>query len=1300
MAKYIVFVHGLGGVIDETWGRFPEFLIDDKSIDYNVIQYGYNSPHIFKQFYKSAPTILSIANGLLTDLKHRCDLDNDDIILVGHSMGGLVIKRLLLRLKTKKLNHKIRKICFFDVPHEGSGLANAGKYIGLFNRHLKTLTINNSELDDLNEQWVDNELDKAFDILSVIDANETVVSSMSSKSIFRNHGIETINDVNHSTIVKPVSENDTVVLVLKDFIKSSRTINKYSNRASVSYNEWLRHDRRHSSEFVEDVKRSEAISALSSALEGDKKLVRISGLSGLGKSRLVLEYINSSSDISEDNILIFDGADKIDEITKFLKQALLDDVIGLVVIENCSIKLHNYISRELDDYSTKLRMVTIGFDHDEVESSIHIKLETLTTEAIKKLVGQTLPGFSQKDIEKITVFVEGYPLLALLIAERYRDDGILNGEVTEEAFVDRLINAGGSLGDEKLRILKVCSLFDIFCVEGVDQIEEKYLYGLAEATRTDFDQLITTFSERQIINKVGKFARIVPKPLAIYLAMKWWNESLDGTKQLLVTEMPESMLHSFCNQIKYLDNSEKVQSFVEGLCSKFSPFGQAELLLSKKGSRLFRGLVEVNPKATSDALYRLFETVDDGDIESISRDTRRELVWSLEMLCWHKSYFLKSAWCLFKLACFECESYSNNSVGQFSQLFRWRNSGTEASFGQRLSILHKVLTLDTEKSDIVAIEAIKEAISTHGGSRVIGTENQGTKPEMQEWAPKTWQEIFDYWSQLFDMLSDLSAKPYATNLVKDAIGHEIRGMVSSGSIGFLDQTIRGIVGRHGKYWPSAAQSIIHSLEYDTEKMTKEVKAILIEWQKLLSPDKNNFQEQIILLVLDPSRDYEKDASGELTDMAAKDAISFANELESIKELVPYLDFIISFQQQKQSWVFGHEIIKRAVLEDIDGFLTELLNSLIENESARFEFVAGCLSGLYEIDSQAWSGILNIFQQNSELKIYYSDALRTGRFGISQLMEVIPLIREGALDTRSVSAFSYGRVTNHLSENDIIAFCGKLSEIDAHGVWASLDIFNMYMSGRDNYSFTQLKPLLEKLLLSVSFDKKHNVRNLGTYHWQESVKKILKAGDELFALKLVDFLLDQVVNNDINLSVLWDNFHPSFYSAFELCAERIWPAFSLKILQLAKSRDYYRLSELLGNGSDNRKKANSIFTLIDHDVVVEWCHDESALLLVSNSLKLLDRSDEQLTPNELLLRLVDKYGNNKNLLSAIRSNFHSRSWTGSLIPYLEADKEALKSLKQHKSEMVRQWADGFISIIDYEILENRKRETEESFVRGW
>jgi len=164
MTKKIILVHGLGSTADGTWGEFPSFLENDRDLDFDVVSCGYESPSLWK-IWKRAPSILNIANGVLTDINARCDIENDEIVLAGHSLGGIIVKKVLLLLENRRISHKIVKVCFFDVPHDGSGYANAGEHVAFRNRHLKSLTRDSSELDDLNEQWVNSGLNNALEIL-------------------------------------------------------------------------------------------------------------------------------------------------------------------------------------------------------------------------------------------------------------------------------------------------------------------------------------------------------------------------------------------------------------------------------------------------------------------------------------------------------------------------------------------------------------------------------------------------------------------------------------------------------------------------------------------------------------------------------------------------------------------------------------------------------------------------------------------------------------------------------------------------------------------------------------------------------------------------------------------------------------------------------------------------------------------------------------------------------------------------------------------------------------------------------
>ncbi|MFQ6371385.1 hypothetical protein [Shewanella sp. YIC-542] len=1304
MSKFIIFVHGLGGQVDRTWGNFPKYIIDDPDIEHKVIEYGYTSPHFIKQFYKPAPTILNIANGLLSDLKARCDLTNDEIILVGHSMGGLVIKRLLIRLSKLGTIHNIKKVCFFDVPHGGSSLANIGKFIAFNNRHLKSLVNNSSDLDALDEDWVDQKLSDKLNILSIIDANETVVSSVSSKSLFRYHPIETINGVNHSSIVKPNSESDTQVLLLKSFIKNSPSIGKLNLDAAKPIKEWLKYDeRKHELAYEEDEPRKVAFSALSEAINSNSCFVRLTGLSGLGKSRLLIEYKNRNN-LKDSDFIIFSGAENVHTVKNSVKTAAENGAEGFIIIDNCSVELHNFATNAIEVNNSPLKLITTYFYHEEgkkLTNSIRIKLEKLESEQISNIIDARLPDLEPSSKKQLEKFIEGFPLLAQLTTKELQQDGRVTTKFDESNLVEKLINGDGTLSDQARELLKVFSLFDYFRFQkGVrDEVNEdaEFLKHIAGTDQITFENTIMTFNEKELINCTGSLARVVPKPLALNLAMEWWNTSAFDRQNEIVSNLPTMLHDSFCDQIRYLDSSINVQSFVETFCAANNPFGQAELLLSKQGSRLFRALVEVNPAVTNNQLHRVISQLTDREILDINGDVRRNLVWALEMLVFHKSCFDKSAWTLFKFAQFENENYSNNALGQFSQLFRLQLSGTEADFDERLAVLNKAIALELESADIVIIDAIKTAMDTHGGTRTIGAEFQGTKPELKEWHPKTYQEIYNYWQYLLDILLVIIKRGHLVEQVKDALGHEIRGLIRYKILEKLDIFVKEVIKLTGKYWPAAAQSITHALLYDAKGMNEEQIDLLKSWEKLLSPDEDSIEEQLKLVVLNPSREHVKDDNGHYIDMAAEDAKKLAIALKNrLADLYQHFELLMNFPEQKQSLVFAKHLILET--DNTVELVNATLDYLRKHNIINTQFLSGLLYGLNIKEPAEWKEIIELIGSDKMLIEYYPEAIRTGRFEISHLDVFIRLIAEEKLPSYSASTLAYGCATEHLTEKEISRFCMSLSKIDATANWVALDNMNMYTHGRNDLDFTQLKETLAHLVLNVSFKKEDKTRHSDSYHWLNSVERLLKSEDAEFALQLCLHIIEQVGGNKIHYSDLWDYLSNAFYRAFEVHGDYIWPEISNKFTD-GNAINPYHLIDLLGSGKSYKKRDRSIFDIIDPEVVVAWCKDDVALLIVGRAISMFISHGEERVVNPLMIELLNEYSDSKPFLSEISANFSSRSWSGSLIPYLEADKKILQTLTEHTNIKVRNWAIGFIENIDHQIEYEEKRDAEEHMLRS-
>jgi protein SERAC1 len=142
----VVFVHGFTGNYLSTWGAFPELLTGDpRLMHFDFLFWGYSSNLIFhkedflinniRQLFtqvlskhKTNQHIEIVAQGLQTELKYLDEYDN--ITLIGHSLGGLVIRSYIIQnLKGfKKENQerikKINQIILFGTPNEGLDIAN------------------------------------------------------------------------------------------------------------------------------------------------------------------------------------------------------------------------------------------------------------------------------------------------------------------------------------------------------------------------------------------------------------------------------------------------------------------------------------------------------------------------------------------------------------------------------------------------------------------------------------------------------------------------------------------------------------------------------------------------------------------------------------------------------------------------------------------------------------------------------------------------------------------------------------------------------------------------------------------------------------------------------------------------------------------------------------------------------------------------------------------------------------------------------------------------------------------------
>ncbi|KAK7416890.1 hypothetical protein QQX98_004948 [Neonectria punicea] len=133
-----IFVHGLGGGSRKTWSNthniadyWPQEWLPTEPRMKNVRIHSFGYDANWKNRGASTLTIHDFGQALLMDIHNSPKLGQGDcsnpIVLVGHSMGGLVIKKVLVLARRDPTFHdigdRIHTLFFLGTPHRGADLA-------------------------------------------------------------------------------------------------------------------------------------------------------------------------------------------------------------------------------------------------------------------------------------------------------------------------------------------------------------------------------------------------------------------------------------------------------------------------------------------------------------------------------------------------------------------------------------------------------------------------------------------------------------------------------------------------------------------------------------------------------------------------------------------------------------------------------------------------------------------------------------------------------------------------------------------------------------------------------------------------------------------------------------------------------------------------------------------------------------------------------------------------------------------------------------------------------------------------
>jgi hypothetical protein len=526
----------------------------------------------------------------------------------------------------------------------------------------------------------------------------------------------------------------------------------------------------------EGVNAEEGIHELRAVLSRPKGSVRLVGLSGVGKTRLVQALFDArigESPLDPHLAVYADMGDTPDPVpAELLTQIQNLDQRCILIVDNCGAELHRKLVARLSDVST-ISLITVEYDisDDEPEKTDVFKLEPASKEVIERILKPRFPNLTAPEVSTIADFSAGNFRVALALANTSKDGQSLANLKDNDLFT-RLFRQKHEDNPALMRAAEVCALvysFDVETIEGADA-ELPLLAALAGQTVAEFNGHIAELKRRQLVQARSKYRALLPHALAHRLAKLALEDLLPSDVKAFNDAAPERLLRSFSRRLGCLHDSPGAQKIAGDWLAdggKVSDVGT----LSQLGIVILDNIAPVNPQAVLHAIQAAASK--HGDFFDANSNTQA-IIRLLRSLAYEPALFDAATALIARFARTKTESNNlGDAVNVFKSLFHLFLSGTHACVRQRADFVRKLATSGETDDESLVIDALDALLECSHFSSCYGFDF-GTRKRDYGFRPLTWPDQAGWFAEAFALARDLEKLPAFRVRVRSMIASQFR----------------------------------------------------------------------------------------------------------------------------------------------------------------------------------------------------------------------------------------------------------------------------------------------------------------------------------------------------------------------------------------------------------------------------------------------------------------------------------------------------------------------------------------------
>jgi len=1049
--------------------------------------------------------------------------------------------------------------------------------------------------------------------------------------------------------------------------------------------------------FVHDDSRDTFIQEIRDKLrnpQGECKVMRITGLSGLGKTRLVHEILNAD-DLRSRVIYAQSDVFGYSGLHSLLQND--DRLHTIMVIDDCELTDHDRYVRSFAARGSRLALITMSYERVEVPvPTMSYEIRPLSANKIEQLIRNETEILPDDLVRHLASFADGYPRIAMLLAENYLMSG--GGDtrfigISDGVLMNRLIGGSLDFNSESFnnikKVLTGISLFRKIGFKDELSIEAKWVSEYFNIAWDTFVEIVKTQLKRGTIQG-QHYINVTPFMLRIHLLKEWWY--LHGfTKDNFIeftNSIPEAIRHDmlirFFDHLPYITSIETGREFAKSILGSSGLFSDGSLLKSQLGASFFAKIAEGAPEEALSCLMRTLGKWNKNDLFKFDIG-RRDVVWSLEKIVMWRDLFPDAARLLLALAEAENENFANNATGVFVGLFSpgpGKVAPTEASLAERYPILKEALESESKDRRILGLKAAEHALEILHFVRSGGAEYQGLRKEPQLWEPKSDKEWWDWYTSVWESLK--SRLNYISEdeqkMAADIFLKKTRGLIRYLPDMIID-TISLLVQKQLVDKKVVLETIAHILHYDLHRIHPDTTQRLKQLKEDLFG--TNYSE-LLRRYVGISILEDLDSKWERTEKFRSAIFQLATEsVTNIAQFRDELSWLVTVTTPN-AYEFGQELAKQ---DEKYILLPEIINTLRTVEKHNNNLISGYFLGIYKKDKDKWEQELEMLVTDDKLINLIPELTHRSGMTDRAALRILNLAKEGKIHPAQLRTFSFGRVIITIPENIFQKWLAFLLEsADKSAASVALDLFTFYYIVEKEFNDKIPKGLTLQILTHDSlFDKEFadNSGQLDEHNWTEIAKHYITLFPEnqmIIAEKMVDHFQEEgtILSGFISLTTNVFNQiarqHPD--EIWDLIKTRIGPPIDHRAFGLREWLRGTDMPEKFYAGGLHLFNPKKIWEWVDEDI------ENRAWYLANFVPKEPFKSEENIcTPREVLIR----YGDRDDVRRNLSANFGSEGWSGPASIHFQKTKAHFLSLKQNETnDNVKRSIDMHIAEIDARI----------------